>query len=128
MLKLAGTGNEPRDLPGAPSLAGPTEVVVSQPAGPIVLDYATGATKPPRAGATFWCMSEVQYELAQGYIGRDRKRHFDRPGEAVAAICDALGNPTEAQPGLEATLAVGAHIGSHIVVATPSGYLGFQVH
>ena len=26
-----------------------------------------------------------------------------------------------------ATLAVGVHVGSHIVVATPSGYAGFQV-
>jgi hypothetical protein len=107
-------------------LAGPTEVVVSQPTGPIILDYATGTTKPPRAGATFWCTSNAQYELAQGYIGRDGKRHFDRPGGVVAAICDALGTPPETLPGLDATLAVGAHVVSHIVVATQTGYLGFQ--
>jgi hypothetical protein len=28
---------------------------------------------------------------------------------------------------LEATLAVGAHVGSHIVVAAPDGHVGFQV-
>jgi hypothetical protein len=109
-------------------LAGPTEVIVSQPAGPIVLDYATGTTKPPRAGATFWCSSSVRYELAQGFTARDGKRHFDRPGGVVAAACDALGHPSAALPSLEATLAIGAHVGSHIVVAAPNGYIGFRVH
>jgi outer membrane protein assembly factor BamB len=109
-------------------LAGPSEVVVSEPTGPVVLDYATGTTKPPRAGATYWCTSRIRYDLARGYIGRDGKRHFDRPGGSLAAICDALGNPAGALPGLDATLAVGAHVGSHIVVATPNGYTGFQVH
>ena len=45
----------------------------------------------------------------------------------MAAICDARGNPSEALPGREATLAVGAHVGANIVVATPNGYIGYQV-
>ena len=108
-------------------LAGPTEVVVSGPTGPIALDYATGTTKPPPAGATFWCTSNVLYELAKSYTGRDNKRHSERPGGAVAVPCDALGNRSDALPGLEATLAVGTRVGSHIVVAAPNGYIGFQV-
>jgi hypothetical protein len=101
---------------------------VTGPTGPVVLDYAAGTTKPPRSGATFWCMSSVRYELAQPYLAYDHTWHHDRPGGALAAICDAQGNPSEALPSLEATLAVGAHVGSHIVVATESGYLGFRAH
>lgn len=108
-------------------IAGPTQAVVNPPTGPIVLDYTTGNVTPARAGATFWCMTGVWYELADGYTLPDGKRHFDRPGGALGAICDALGNRSDALPSLEATLAVGAHVGSHIVVATPSGYIGFQV-
>jgi outer membrane protein assembly factor BamB len=115
------------DYQGPLPVAGPTAVVVSEPTGPVMLDYATGTTKPPRADATFWCMSTVWYDLAQAVTTRDGERHHERPGGELAVICDALDKPSEALPGLEATLAVGAHVGSHIVVATPNGYLGFQV-
>lgn len=108
-------------------IAGPTQVVVNRAGGPIVLDYATGAVTPARAGATFWCKADTRYELARGYIGRDRKQHFDRPGGPLAVTCDALGRQVDALPSLGATIAAGAHVGSYIVVATPNGYIGFQV-
>jgi hypothetical protein len=100
---------------------------VNRPTGPVVLDYATGNATPPRTGATFWCMTNARYELTLGHIALDGKRHYDRPGGPLAAICDALGNRSDALPSLEATLAVGAHVGSHIVVAASNGYIGYQV-
>ena len=108
-------------------IAGPTQVVVNRAGGPIVLDYATGAVTPARAGATFWCMAVTRYELTRDYVGRDRKQHFDRPGGRLAVICDAQSRQVDALPSLDATIAAGTHVGSHIVVATPNGYIGFHV-
>jgi hypothetical protein len=108
-------------------IAGPTETVVDRPAGPIVLDYATGNVTPLRDGATFWCMTAAQYELALGYRTQDGKQRHDRPGGDLAAICDAWGNRSDALPSLDATMAAGAHVGSRIVVATPNGYIGYLV-
>lgn len=108
-------------------IAGPTEAVVDRLTGPIVLDYATGNVKPARDGATFWCMAAAQYELALAYMTPDSKEHHDRPGGPLAAICDAVGDRSAALPSLDATMAAGAHVGSHIVVATPDGYIGYQV-
>ena len=48
-------------------VAGTNQVVLQAPAGPIVLDVATGQTSAPAAGATFWCMSNQRYEFLPSY-------------------------------------------------------------
>src|SRR5262249_23935988 len=93
-------------------IAGPPEGDVNAPTGPIVHDYATGTVKRLRAGATFWCMTAARYEIASGFIARDGKRRYDRPGGSLAGICDAMGNRLDALPSLEATMAAGAYVGS----------------
>jgi outer membrane protein assembly factor BamB len=110
-----------------PSIAGPTQVVLDGSKGPIVLDYATGDIRTPAQGATFWCMTAMHYEIAQPVRLPDGTLWYRRPGGALAAICDDRGRPATALPSVAATITAGAYIGSHAVVATRDGYIGFKV-
>jgi outer membrane protein assembly factor BamB len=111
----------------APAIAGPTQVVLEGPKGPVVLDYATGDVRPPAPGATFWCMTETRYELSRPYRGHQGTWEHTRTGGPRATICDARGKPATALPSVAATLAAGAQVGGYTVLATPEGYLGFAV-
>jgi hypothetical protein len=59
--------------------------------------------------------------------GWDGVRRTDRPGGTVAAICDAQGRPSTELPGVEATIAAGAQVGSYVVIAASRGYVGFRL-
>jgi len=110
------------------AIAGPTQVVLDRPEGPIVLDYATGTTGVPPPGAAYRCMVHVEYE---GDLSSkewwDSTRRNDRPGGEVAAMCDAHGRPSSDLPNAEATMAAGAHVGDYAVIAGRQGYVGFRV-
>jgi hypothetical protein len=108
-------------------IAGPTQIVVSRPTGPVLLDYATGSVTAPPAGATFWCMTAMRYETLPAYTAWDGTRRYDRPGGDLATICDAQGRPSEELPGAAATMAAGAHVGGYAVIAARNGYVGFRV-
>jgi hypothetical protein len=94
-----------------PSIAGATQVVLNGPAGPVVLDYASGDARAPTPDATFWCMTSVHYEFPQPYRVRNGAWQYTRPGGRQAAICDGRGRPASDLPSVAATMAAGAHIG-----------------
>lgn len=102
-------------------LAGANEVVLQAPAGPIVLDFATGQTSPPAAGATFWCTSDQLYELLPGYQADQGKVEYTRRGGVLAVACDARAQPAVALPGAVATRAVGVQVGDYSLVAVRQG-------
>jgi hypothetical protein len=114
-----------RDPP--PPIAGPTHIVVAASTGPIVLDYASGETRVPVPEEAFWCRTPTTYELAIPYRRPDGTEGYSRPGGALAFACDAQGQPAATMPALAATIAAGAHIGDHAVLATKGGYVGFKV-
>jgi hypothetical protein len=116
---LVGGGTEP-------AIAGPSQLVLQGPAGPVVLDYATGAATRPAADATFWCMTRVKYEYSRPSQTRDGTWSHSRPGGLLATICDSRGRTATELPSAPATFATGARIGSHIVVATQDGYVGYR--
>ena len=110
------------------AIAGPTQVVLDRPEGPIVLDYATGTTGVSPPGAAYWCMVHVEYEGIWSYSASwDGTRQNERPGGEVAAMCDAHGRPSSELPSAEATTAAGAHVGDYVVIAGRQGYLGFRI-
>lgn len=117
-----------KDHTTLPSIAGPTQVVLNGPTGPVQLDYASGETRVPTPGATFWCLTFVRYELTLPYRSRKGTLLYVRPGGTQAAICDDRGAPATALPSLAATMAAGTHTGSYAAVATRDGYIGFKVH
>jgi len=117
-----------------PAIAGPHEVVIDGPAGPVVLDYTTGHIEPPVPGATFWCRTVVRFELSPpveasraSWFGARHGWTYERFGGDHAFVCDASGKPAGTLPSIAATLAAGARIGDHAVIATADGYLGFRV-
>jgi outer membrane protein assembly factor BamB len=105
----------------APPAAGPQNIVVVRPEGPVLLDLATGAVAPPPAGATYWCRTLRRYEHKFG-------AHRVRPGGRLASICDAAGRPATALPDAAATIATGARVGDMVVIATADGFVGLRVH
>lgn len=107
-------------------IAGTSQVVLTGPNGPILLDYATGSVTTPPAGASYWCMTDVRYESLPAYTW-EGKAQYDRPGGELAAACDAEGQPSETLPGVESTIAAGAHVGGYAVLAGRNGYIGFRV-
>jgi hypothetical protein len=109
-----------------PAVAGPTHAALQGPAGPIVLDYATGRVTAPAPDATFWCMTQVEYDFAQPYPSRSGQMRHKRAGGVLATICDRRGYTATEPPSVDATAAIGASIGAHAVVATGDGYVGFQ--
>jgi hypothetical protein len=108
------------------AIAGATHAVLQGPAGPMALDYATGRVTTPAAGATFWCMTRMDYEFWQPYQTRDGTSKHTRPGGELASICDSRGFAATELPGVAATMAAGARIGSHAVIATRDGYIGLN--
>jgi outer membrane protein assembly factor BamB len=111
-------------------IAGPTQVVLTAPAGPLVLDFATGKVSAPGASATFWCMRDRSYEFEYGY--RDEGVvSFTRPGGVLAAVCDQYSQPAAPFPSAAATMTIGAVVGDHVVVAVSNGgtqsYIGFKL-
>ena len=109
-----------------PPIAGATQVVLEAPAGPIVLDFATGKVSPPLAGATFWCTSDQRYEFSQGYQFPGQPVRHLRPGGVLAAVCDAHAQPATALPSTAATAAIGAHLGNYLLVAVKDGGAGVE--
>jgi hypothetical protein len=109
------------------AIAGPTQVVLSSFAGPIVLDYATGNVHAPSPGATFWCMTVTTYQISLSYLSGDGTRRYDRSGGQLAAICDDRGHSSTVTPSAEATAAAGAHAGAYAVIAGEHGYVGFRI-
>jgi outer membrane protein assembly factor BamB len=107
-------------------IAGATQVIVDAPAGPVVLDYATGKTHAPIPGATYWCMTSNNYTLAYPYQTEDGPL-YKRSGGELAAICDAHRQPATALPSTAATIAAGAQVGGYAVIATHHGYVGLDV-
>ena len=107
-------------------VAGASKVVLSGLNGPIVLDYATGQVTTPVAGAVFWCMTRPDYDSYPSYGDADGKPHYRRASGELAASCDAQGRPSQALPGVEATLAAGAQVGGYVVLAGRDGYTGFH--
>ncbi len=101
-------------------IAGPTQLVLTAPAGPVVLDYATGKVSPPGTGATFWCMKDRSYEFELGYRSQGVVS-FNRPGGVLAAICDQYSQPATDFPSAAATMTVGAVVGDHVLVAVSNG-------
>lgn len=93
----------------AVAIAGPTQVALRSPTGPIVLDYATGSVTTPAPGATFWCLTTT------------------REGGQLAAVCDGEGRPSDALPSAAATIAAGARAGDHTVIAGKRGFVGFKL-
>lgn len=110
-----------------PPIAGPTHIIVTASTGPVVLDYLTGQVWPVARGATFWCMTPATYEFERPRRLNDGSFDYTRDGGALATICDDRGQPATALPSPEATIAAGAHIANHIVIATQSGYVGFKL-
>jgi outer membrane protein assembly factor BamB len=115
-----------------PPIAGPTQAVLNAPAGPIVVDVATGQVTRPAAGATFWCGTDRDYQFSPGFVPPDGySLKFERPGGVLATICDANGHPAKALPPTAATLTIGARVGDHVVVAVKDGeaeaFVGFRV-
>lgn len=108
-------------------VAGMSKAVLTGPNGPIVLDYATGSVTAPSAGASFWCMSRIDYEMIPGFTAWDGKLRYDRPGGELAASCDEQGRPSEELPGVESTTGAGAHVSGYAVIAGRNRYIGFQV-
>jgi outer membrane protein assembly factor BamB len=117
-----------------PAIAGPTQVLLDGPSGPVVLDYATGHAEPPAANATFWCMTTMHYDFSPpheaprgGWLGTTRYGWtYKRRGGELASLCDDQRRGAIALPSIAATMAAGAHIGSYAIIATADGYLGFQ--
>ena len=109
----------------AVAIAGPTEVVVPGPAGPRVLDYATGATTPASPRAGYWCMVMTDYRALPGY---DVPPRYERTGGVLAVLCDAERKSASVLPSARATIAAGAHAGDYVVVAGRDGYVGFKLH
>ena len=62
-----------------------------------------------------------------GYQIREGTLRFDRPGGALAAVCDVHGQPASAQPDAAVTIAAGARAGDVVVLATADGYVGLRV-
>ena len=110
-----------------PAIAGATEVLVAGPAGPLVLDHATGQTVAASPGATFWCRVGTKYEFSMPLRRKDGALIFTRPGGKLAAVCDERGRPATAWPSAAATTAAGARVGNRVVIATKRGYRGFEV-
>jgi hypothetical protein len=112
-------------------LSGANEVVLQAPVGPIVLDFATGQTSPPAAGATFWCASDQSYELFPSYQTDQGKVEYTRRGGVLAVACDARAQPVAALPGAAATRAFGAQVGDYVLVAVrqgrAEGFVGFKL-
>src|SRR5262249_1927871 len=112
---------------GRPLIAGPTQIVLGGADGPVVLDYSNGKVTPAAADATFWCTTHKKYEYSLGIRGSDGQTRFTRRGGALAAICDANGQPATALPSSAATAATGARVGHYAVIATTDGYVGFNL-
>jgi hypothetical protein len=91
-----------------------------------MLDYATGSVTSPPAGASYWCMTHMDYESSPAYTVEGNRR-YDRPGGDLAAACDAEGRASAPLPDAEATIAAGAHVGGYAVLAGRNGYIGFRV-
>jgi hypothetical protein len=107
-------------------LAGPTQVVVNGPDGPVVLDYASGTVSTPPPGATYWCLITASYESFPSWT-YDGVRRYDRIGGQIAAVCDERGRSSTALPGPQSTMAAGTRIGDHVVIAARNGYVGFKI-
>jgi hypothetical protein len=115
------------------AVAGPHQILLDGPAGPVVLDYATGQVEPPAPGATFWCRTRVWFDLSppfrttsSSWFGARHPWKYERGGGEHAFVCDADGAPASALPSIAATMAAGTRIGDHAIIATTDGYLGFR--
>jgi outer membrane protein assembly factor BamB len=116
-----------------PAIAGPSQVLLDGPAGPVVLDYMTGHVEPPAPGATFWCMTLVRFDLSppfqlsrSSWFGARHGWEYERHGGQHAFVCDGGGTPASALPSIAATMAAGVRIGDQAIIATTDGYLGFR--
>jgi hypothetical protein len=109
-----------------PAIAGPTRLVLNRPQGPVILDYATGATESPAPGAAFWCLADATYEVASPHWGNRRWTDDERRGGRLAFNCDDRGRPAAVLPSAAATMAAGAQVGRYGVLATRDGLVGFE--
>lgn len=108
------------------TIAGDTKIVVHRSGEPLVLDYANGTLTRAGGETTYWCLTSTRYYMAPPYLSSSGAR-YDRPGGKLAAICDVHGQPATALPAVESTLAVGAHVDDHAVIATRNAYLGIRL-
>lgn len=110
------------------AIAGPAQIIVRGASRPVLLDTATGTATPPPPGATYWCMTRIRYYGGPSFTSVDGTVHYDRPGGRIASVCDAAGTPSADIPGTASTIAAGARVGNHAVIAARHGYVGFRLH
>lgn len=99
-------------------VAGASQIVVTTPTGPAIVDYSRGELSAAAPGGTYWCLATAHY-FADGR---------QRTGGHIASVCDAQGHPARALPGADATLAAAAQVGSYAVITGAHGYMGFRLH
>lgn len=102
------------------------EVLVRAATGPMIVDLATGRTRPPGVGETVWCTTEAWFTYRERFTistgeGTDRWR-----GDHLAAPCAADGSPATAVPSYPPTW-LGATAGAdRTVVATAQGLVAYD--
>src|SRR5262249_51522224 len=106
-------------------IAGPAQLVVPRPSGPMVLDYAAGHMTPATPGAAYWCMLPTEYHTSA--VDRSRGVNSEIAGGDVAVACDAERRVSTVLPDAAATVAAGAQLGDYAVVAERTGYAGFRL-
>ena len=103
-----------------------SEVLTWAAAGPVIVDLATGHTRAPGPGETFWCKTEAWFTYRERFTistgaGTDQWR-----GDYLAAPCLGDGSPATALPSYAPTW-LGPNVGGdRTVVATAQGLVAYD--
>lgn len=103
-----------------------TEVVVRAATGPLIVDLASGHTRLPGGGETFWCTSEAWFTYRERFTVRSGEGTDRWRAGHLAAPCAADGSPATAVPPSLPTW-FGAMVGgARAVVATAQGLVAYD--
>ena len=90
----------------------------------MIIDLASGATRPPARGEVFWCGEAVNFQCRESYQANGESTKSRRGGTLIHP-CAADGSPTDATPQHLAR-SLGATVGDRTIVAGPDGLVAYD--
>jgi outer membrane protein assembly factor BamB len=102
-----------------------TEVLVQAATGGVVVDVATGVTRPPHAGEVFLCGKGVIFQYREARLLPDGKTANTWRGGTLLSPCVSDGSPATAAPR-QVARSIGATVGDRTVVADAGGLVAYD--
>lgn len=102
-----------------------TEVLLQAENGPVIVDVASGSSRPPEVGESFWCGDDVIFRFRERWSRKNGSSGDSWRGGTLVRRCAADGSPTDVAPR-HIPPSLGATVGDRTVVAEAGGLVAYE--